>query len=515
MSKKALIIGGGPAGLTCAYELLKNTDIIPVVIEQEDFLGGISRTATYLGNKMDMGGHRFFTKNKKVSDLWVELLPLQGEPSKDDLKNHITNKTYIFGNPDPEKVDDVMLVRNRVSRIYYNDKFFDYPVTLSFQTIKNMGFCKTWKAGFIFLHTKFKKLDESNLENFYINRFGKQLYEMFFESYTQKLWGVHPSKISSSWGAQRVKGLSLSKAIKGLFKKKSNETSLIEQFYYPKYGPGHLFEKLANKVIEMGGQILINKKLTKINLDNENRNITSVIILDTVNNNSENLSFDYYISSMPVKNLVDSITNKIDEKIRKIATELPYRDFMTVGLLLNNMKIKNQTKIPTQNNLIPDCWIYIQDKGVKVGRIQVFNNWSPYMVKDDNKVFVGMEYFATENDEMWNISDEDFINDAIDELVKLNFIYSKSDVDEKVLYRVKKAYPAYFGSYENFEDVKQFLLSIDNLYCIGRNGQHRYNNMDHSMLTAMETVDAILNKVSKQSVWEVNTEQEYHEETKK
>ena len=207
--------------------------------------------------------------------------------------------------------------------------------------------------------------------------------------------------------------------------------------------------------------------------------------------------------------------NKIDEKIRKIATELPYRDFMTVGLLLNNMKIKNQTKIPTQNNLIPDCWIYIQDKGVKVGRIQVFNNWSPYMVKDDNKVFVGMEYFATENDEMWNISDEDFINDAIDELVKLNFIYSKSDVDEKVLYRVKKAYPAYFGSYENFEDVKQFLLSIDNLYCIGRNGQHRYNNMDHSMLTAMETVDAILNKVSKQSVWEVNTEQEYHEETKK
>ena len=508
--KNAIIIGAGPAGLTAAYELLKNTDIHPIVLEASEFTGGISRTAQHNGNRMDLGGHRFFSKSDRVMQLWQEIMPIQGAPAKDDIILN-ADKEYANTGKDPEKDDDVLLIRRRVSRIFYLRKFFDYPISFKFATFANMGLWRTLKAGFGYIWSCIHKRPENSLEDFYINRFGKPLYSMFFEDYTEKLWGVHPSKIAPDWGAQRVKGLSLWKAVWSMLKKpftkadsKNVETSLIEQFYYPKKGPGQLYELLAEKIKQMGGEIIYNTPVDKI--DVENGKITAV--------HSGDKAFigDYVISSMPIKDLSVALGDNLPQNAKEVAENLPYRDFITVGLLLNKLKIKNQTKLKTVSNIVPDCWIYIQERDVKIGRLQVFNNWSPYMVEDlENTVFVGLEYFCNEGDEMWNMSDEDFIKFAISELVKIDIIDEK-DVLDSVRINVKKAYPAYFGVYSRFDEVRESLDKIDNLYCVGRNGQHRYNNMDHSMLTAMEAVDAIQGKSDKSAVWNVNTEEEYHEE---
>lgn len=507
--KKAIIIGAGPAGLTAAYEMLKNTDIKPVILEESEFIGGISRTANYNGNRMDLGGHRFFSKSQRVTDLWNEIMPTQGKPAKDDILLG-TEKELVEGGADPETEDEVMLIRRRVSRIFYLRHFFDYPISMKPETFANMGLGRTIKAGFGYIWSCIHKRKENSLEDFYINRFGKPLYSMFFEDYTEKLWGVHPSKIAPDWGAQRVKGLSLSKAVLSVLKKpfvkkdsKNVETSLIEQFYYPKKGPGQLWETLANKVCAMGGEIIFNKSVDKI--DVENGKVTAVYA------NGEKFEGDYFISTMPIKDLVASMNDTAPADVSRIAEGLPYRDFITVGLLLKKLKIKNTTKMKTVSNIVPDCWIYIQERDVRIGRLQVFNNWSPYMVKDlEDTVFVGLEYFCSEGDDMWNASDEDFINFAIDELVKIDVI-DKNDVLDSTRINVKKAYPAYFGVYSEFDTVREYLDTIDNLYCVGRNGQHRYNNMDHSMLTAMEAVDTIRGISNRNNIWNVNTEVEYHE----
>jgi protoporphyrinogen oxidase len=514
MKKTAVIIGAGPAGLTAAYTLLKETDIHPVIFEESEFIGGISRTAEYKGNRMDIGGHRFFSKSEVVTNLWQQLMPIQGSPAVDD-KLLGREKPLAEGGPDPEKTDIVMLIRNRVSRIFYLRKFFDYPISLKVQTFINMGFARTVKAGFEYIAASLFKIKENSLEDFYINRFGKPLYKMFFEDYTEKLWGVHPSKIAPDWGAQRVKGLSLTKVIVAMltkpFKKnggKNIETSLIEEFSYPKKGPGQLWEKMADEIIKMGGEINFNSAV--VGLDTENGKITSV----TVNQSgeAEKVSGEYFLSSMPVKDLVAGMKNTVPADVVKIATELPYRDFITVGLLLKKLNIKNQTSMKTVNNIIPDCWIYIQERDVKIGRLQVFNNWSPYMVKDLQNVWVGLEYFCNEGDEMWSASDSDFISFAIDELAKIDII-NKEDVIDSVRINVKKAYPAYFGAYKDFGKVREYLDTFENLYCLGRNGQHRYNNMDHSMLTSIEAVKLIKSSsVDKSSLWNVNSEEEYHEE---
>lgn len=513
--KKAIIIGGGPAGLTAAYKLLKETHIIPIILEESDVIGGISQTVKYNGNRMDIGGHRFFSKSKEVMNLWQEILPIQGCPSKDDL---ILNKKkqYIVNGPDPEKTDDVMLIRERVSRIFYLRKFFDYPVSFKYTTFKNMGLFRTIKAGFGYIWSAIFKRKEKNLEDFMINRFGKPLYQMFFEDYTQKVWGRHPKEISADWGEQRIKGLSLSKALKNAFKKifgrkkkdlmqSGTETSLIEQFIYPKFGPGQLYEKMAEIIVSKGGEIRLNSKVTAINIENgiiKNLSINDIVI-----------EGDYFISTMPVKDLINCIKGAIvPPVIAEIAANLPYRDFITVGLLLKKLKFKNKTKNKTVNDIIPDCWIYLQDRDVKIGRLQVFNNWSPYLVKEyESKIWIGLEYFCNENDNLWNMSDEDFINFSIDELIKINLI-DKDDVLDAVRVKIKKAYPAYFGSYSQFGEIINYLNTIDNLYCVGRNGQHKYNNMDHSILTAMEAVKCIKNNINdKTNIWNVNAEKEYHE----
>lgn len=511
-SRTAIIIGAGPAGLTAAYRFLLDTDIKPVILEESEYIGGISRTAVVGGNRMDIGGHRFFSKNDEVNAMWQELMPLQGKPSIDDLTLGV-EKPLAEDGPDPETEDRVMLLRNRISRIFFLRKFFDYPISLKPETFKNMGFANTMRAGFGYLGSCIVKKKEDSLENFYINRFGRPLYEMFFEDYTTKLWGRSPAQISADWGAQRVKGLSLSKAVWNVLSKPFRpkdkvETSLIEQYYYPKKGPGQLWETLADEIRRRGGEIIMNTRVERIRV--ENGRVSAVTAAD-----GREFTGDYFMSTMPVKDLVAGMGEAAPADVRRIAAGLPYRDFITVGLLVNKLKLQNKTKVRTLTGDVPDCWIYVQERDVKIGRLQLFNNWSPYMVADPkHTMWIGLEYFCNEGDELWSMSDEAFIDFAIGELVKIDVI-DRSDVIDSTRIRVKKAYPAYFDTYSEFDTVKDYLSGIENLWCLGRNGQHRYNNMDHSMLTAMEAVRAIAaGSTDKSAVWGVNTEKEYHE-TKK
>ena len=515
--KKVVIIGAGPAGLTAGYELLKDgkEEYEVLILEESQEIGGISRTVKYNGNRMDIGGHRFFSKDSRVMDFWKELMPLQGSNSFDDEKLG-REKPLVEGGPNPEKDDTVMLVRTRVSRIYYLKKFFDYPISLKLQTFTNMGLIRTIKAGFSYLKTIFVKKEEDSLENFYINRFGKVLYSMFFEKYTEKLWGRHPKEISADWGSQRVKGLSITAVIKDAFSKifgkkdKSKvETSLIEQFWYPKYGPGQLWETLAEKIEEKGGKIQKGYSVTNINI--ENNVVKSVECL--VNGKKEIIEGDIFISSMPIKDLVLGFKgDKVPKEVEDIASGLPYVDFQTVGVLVNKLKIKNKTKMKTLGDIVPDCWIYVQEPDVKMLRLQIFNNWSPYLVENaEDTVWIGLEYTCQEGDKYWNMSDKDFAEFAINELASINII-DKEDVLDFHREKVKKAYPAYFDTYKDIDKLVEYVNKFSNLYCVGRNGQHRYNNMDHSMVTSFEAVKNIKQGIlSKDNIWNVNTEKEYHE----
>ncbi|MBQ8539369.1 MAG: NAD(P)/FAD-dependent oxidoreductase [Ruminococcus sp.] len=513
--KRVLIIGAGPAGLTAAYELLdKSNEYEVIVLEESDCFGGISRTVNYKGNRMDMGGHRFFSKVPEVNQWWEKMLPTQGALPYDDIVLDRTSTT-VQGGPDPEKTDRVMLRRNRLSRIFFNSKFFDYPVSLKFETIKNMGFGTTIVVGFSYLKTIFHKRKENSLEDFYINRFGKKLYSMFFENYTENLWGRHPSEISPEWGAQRVKGLSIKAVLKDIFGKIFNkknrkvETSLIEEFAYPKLGPGQLWELTAAEFEKKGGKIIKNAKVVNVIKDADN--VMTGLVYEK-DGEQVTLNGDYVISSMPVKDLVMGM-NDVPEQYTKIAEGLPYRDYMTVGVLIPRLNLKNETKTKTIGNIVPDNWVYVHDRNVKMGRFQIYNNWSPYMVKDiNNNIWIGLEYFCNEGDDMWSMTDNDFAKMAIKEMVTMGLISDVNEVLDSHVERVKKAYPAYFDTYDHMDDLRDYLNTIPNLFCIGRNGQHRYNNIDHSMCTSFETVRNILSgETNKDNIWNVNTEKEYHE----
>ena len=512
--QRILIIGGGPAGLTAAYEVLRQSKEMEVILfEESDTFGGISRTVAYNGNRMDMGGHRFFSKVPEVNDWWQTFLPLQGAPAKDDILLGRTPPLSENG-PDPEKTDKVMLTRRRVSRIYFDGKFYDYPISLKPETFKNMGLAKTVKCGFSYLGAMLHKLPEDNLENFYINSFGRQLYSMFFEYYTENLWGRHPSEIDASWGAQRTKGLSIMGILKDVFgkvfqvKDREVNTSLIEEFKYPKLGPGQLWEVVAEKVEELGGVILKNTRVTGVEKDG-NR-IVALTCAD-----GRRFEGDYVISSMPIKDLVGGM-NGVPAEPTRIAAGLPYRDYMTLGVLVKKLALTNKTKLTTVGNIVPDCWVYVQDRNVKMGRFQIYNNWSPYLVKDlENTVWVGLEYFCNENDSFWNQSEAEFAELGVREMVRIGLITDPSQVLTTHMEKVKKAYPAYFDTYSEMDKLVDWLNTIDNLYCVGRNGQHRYNNLDHSMMTSFEAVKCLLSKSKdKSGIWSVNTEKEYHEEKK-
>lgn len=532
--KKAIIIGAGPAGLTAAYELLDKTNIKPVIYESNDSVGGISKTINYKGNRIDIGGHRFFSKSPLIMEWWTNILPLQGAPARDDrllareipldqeyTKKEIqSGKTVTYPSPDPEETDEVMLKRSRLSRIFFLRKFFDYPVSLNYNTFSNLGFMRTVKIGLSYIKTSFHQIKpEKSLQDFFINRFGSELYDTFFKDYTEKVWGVPCSEITAEWGSQRIKGLSIYKTITHALKKnlsrdsslyqKNVETSLITEFMYPKYGPGQLWEEVARVIEEKGGEIHTNQKV--MGLTTQEDIISQITVVDKSKGTSYEESADYFISTMPVQDLINSFQCKVPENVLNVSNGLMYRDFITVGLLLDKLKLENETDTPTVNDIVPDNWIYIQERDVKIGRLQIFNNWSPYMVHDPSKVWIGLEYFCNEGDQLWSMPEEDFQEFAISELSKMGII-DPQDVKDGVVIKVKKTYPAYFGTYPQFNLIREFTDQFKNLFLIGRNGMHRYNNMDHSMLTAIAAVDNIIKgEKSKDNLWEINTEEDYHE----
>ena len=506
-----VIVGAGPAGLTAAWELQQKGYNV-TILETSDTIGGISQTIHHHDQRIDIGGHRFFSKDERVMKWWQDILPIQGATSFDDKKLGRAARVEA-GGPDPDRTDEVFLIRHRVSRIYYNGKFFDYPISFKPQTFLNMGFGTSFIAGCSYLASCVHKLPEDSLENFYINRFGKKLYSMFFEGYTTKVWGRTPAEISADWGAQRVKGVSVAALIKNVLQKlvpgksKDVETSLIEEFYYPKYGPGQLWETAAKRFVEAGGKLLMSKEVCAIERDG--KTIKAVICAD-----GSRFPADAVFSSMPLKQLVPALGNAPAD-IVAIADGLPYRDFVTIGLLVDKLKLKNETKIPTLGNIVPDCWIYVQDTSVKMGRIQIFNNWSPYMLKDpEHTVWIGLEYFCQEGDSFWSMSEKDTTDLAVRELQKIGVLEQNAVILDSCRAQIRKAYPAYFDTYSRIDELITYLTGFENLYCIGRNGQHRYNNMDHSMVTAFTAIDCLEGNTGKTALWNVNTEKEYHEEKK-
>ena len=516
----AIIIGAGPAGLTAALELVRQTEIKTVVLEASREIGGLARTIVHKGNRMDIGGHRFFSKSDRVMRWWLDLMPVEAGHGTDwRLSYHGRQRDVPVETPaaDPRSEDLVMLVRKRKSRIYFLRRFFDYPIRLNAGTLRKIGAIRTVHAVASYIWASLlPRRPETSLEDFFINRFGRQLYLLFFKSYTEKIWGVPCSRISADWGAQRIKGLSLRgvvvdflrKALKGRYAdglaQKTTETSLIERFLYPKLGPGQLWEHAATLARERGGEILTGVCVDRIHVA-ENR-VTSV---EGVNEAGERTTFagDYFFSTMPVKELIRAMGGEVPAEVVEVSEGLVYRDFIAVGLLAGKLAVTERNGTPLEDN-----WIYIQEPDVKIGRLQIFNNWSPWMVEDSEKVWIGLEYFCNEGDAIWMLSDAEMIRLAVGELASIGMVKAE-DVEDGLVVRVPKTYPAYFGSYERFDTIRRYTDSLVNLYLVGRNGMHKYNNQDHSMLTAMTAVENIVRGVSsKDNLWAINTEMEYHEE---
>jgi protoporphyrinogen oxidase len=508
---KVVIAGAGPAGLTAALELQRLGVKDITVIDMDSQVGGISKTVQYKGNRIDIGGHRFFSKSDWVMDWWQEQLPLAASDfSGRDLRYQGQQRpakvSAVHGDPN---ANNVMLLRSRLSRIYFSRKFFDYPLKLNLSTVRKLGGFKTILFGLSYCYARiFPRRPELSLEDFLINRFGNRLYRQFFKDYTEKVWGTSCEKISSSWGAQRIKGLSVTRALIHALKVvlgfgvKKTETSLIESFLYPKFGPGQMWEVVADKFVRQGGVLLLNTKVTKINFSR-----SSIVSVECSSSDDRLYSFSCssFLSSMPIKDLVFSSSNApFTKQAEAIAKDLQYRDFITVGLLYKKDSLPEGIK---------DNWIYIQEPNVKVGRVQIFNNWSPFLVSSPDMIWIGLEYFCQDGDSLWELSDEELKMLGQKEMSSIGLIGSHEALDGVVL-RVPKAYPGYFGkAYQSFDDLRNELDAIDNLFLIGRNGMHRYNNQDHSMLTAKEAAEQISSGcVCKKRIWEINIDDEYHEE---
>jgi protoporphyrinogen oxidase len=521
----AVIAGAGPAGLTAALELLRRSDITPIMFEADTQVGGISKTINYRGNRIDLGGHRFFSKSDWVMRWWQEILPVaEGHTQQSStLSIHYQggSRNLTLEAAGPVSSDAVMLVRRRLSRIFYRRRFFDYPLTLNASTLKKLGVFEALHIGLSYGKAQLaRRSPETSLEDFLINRFGSRLYRRFFKGYTEKVWGVPCGEISAEWGAQRIKGLSVSKALMHALRRpfrssgdavqKQTETSLIERFLYPKLGPGQMWEEVARRVSERGGEIHLRHRI--LGVEHEAAKVVAVSVLDEATGLVQRVSCDNLISTMPISELV-AFLQPADSQVQRIAGQLPYRDFMTVGLLLRRMRAATDKRDRRQaNGMPPDNWIYIQDTDVRIGRLQVFNNWSPAMVADPDTIWLGLEYFCREGDDLWSMDDSRFVDFAAMELEKIGLIDRRDVIDGKLI-RVAKAYPAYFGSYSEFDRVRAHLDQFTNLYPVGRNGMHRYNNQDHSMLSAKSAVQCIVNDGNrKQDIWRVNADDEYHEQ---
>jgi protoporphyrinogen oxidase len=472
--KRVVIIGGGPAGLTAAYELSK-CGRKSIVVEKEKSVGGISRTVNYKNYLFDIGGHRFFTKIKKVEDMWKDVL-----------------------GPD-------FLHRKRMSRIYYNKKFFHYPLRPG-NALNGLGIWNSSMIFFSYLYAHFfPSRKEETFEQWVSNRFGRRLYNTFFKSYTEKVWGMPCSEIRAEWAAQRIKGLSLLSAVKNALTEQNGNgggkaaiKTLTDSFDYPKLGPGMMWQTVSDIVNNNGSRVCLGAEVEEILWDEKNKKVESVEV--RINADKKNVSGTDFISSMPIKELIRKLRPAVSVEILNAADNLIYRDFLTVVLIVN------------KPDLFPDNWLYIHDPDVKVGRIQNFKNWSPFMVPDTSKTCLGLEYFCFEGDELWNMKENDLIELGKKEIESIGLI-KLSDVEDGCVVRVPKAYPSYDAKYQvNVTIIRQFLKNIRNLQLVGRNGMHRYNNQDHSMLTAMLAVENIAG--AGHDLWKVNDEMEYHEELK-
>ena len=466
--KQVVIIGGGPAGLTAAYELCK-AGVESIVLEKDPVVGGLSRTVNYKGYHFDIGGHRFFTKVKVVEDMWREVLPA-----------------------------GKFLRRPRLSRIYYNKKFFHYPLQAT-NALLGLG---VWNSMLIFMSyvaaQLFPEKTERTFDQWVSNRFGRRLYQIFFKTYTEKVWGIPCNEIMAEWAAQRIKGLSLITAVKNALIKQSPTSkedvikTLIDEFEYPERGPGMMWETVTELVQQKGSHVELGALVEKIHW--AGGRVRSV----AVGGRREPVEGTHFISSMPIQELIQKLDPPPPADVLEAARALRYRDFLTVSLVVN------------QPDLFPDNWIYIHDSEVKVGRIQNFKNWSPHMVPDQRKTCLGLEYFCFEGDGLWTTSDADLIELGKRELQTLGLARS-ADIEDGAIVRMPKAYPVYDGAYARaLEIIRGFLDGIQNLQLVGRNGMHKYNNQDHSMLTAMLAVKNILGE--HYDLWRVNVEQEYHEE---
>jgi len=531
--QRAILIGAGPAGLTAALELLRRTGIQPILLEASNAIGGISRTVQYKGNRMDIGGHRFFSKSDRVMQWWLDVMPLESSAGSHAAASPIqiryqgkhrelpVSTASAAAVETPTDPDLVMLLRPRKSRIYFLRRFFDYPIKLTADTLLNLGVARTFFAGMSYMRAAlFPKKVEKTLEDFLVNRFGRQLYRLFFESYTEKVWGVPCSQISAEWGAQRIKGLSLTGVILHFLRKtfagdgnakaagnvaqKETETSLIEQFLYPKFGPGQLWEHVAGMIQDAGGELHTQMTVDRIVLSGDRVTAVEAIGPDGVR---ATFSGDYFFSTMPIQELVRALSVPAPAEVREVSEGLVYRDFITVGLLASKLAVHEKDGSPLKDN-----WIYIQEPDVQVGRLQIFNNWSPAMVADPSQVWIGLEYFCYQTDAIWNLSDEAMIALATEEIARIGILSADQVLDAHVV-RVPKTYPAYFGTYDRFDTIRAYTDGIQNLFLVGRNGMHKYNNQDHSMLTAMTAVDNIAMGITdKSNLWTINTEMEYHEE---
>jgi protoporphyrinogen oxidase len=530
-TKLVVIAGAGPAGLTAALELLRRSDLMPLVFDPDRQVGGISKTVAYRGNRMDLGGHRFFSKSDWVMRWWQEILPVAAEA--DDCNGTVRisyqgrSRDVIPARPAPAAPDAaastaVMLVRRRLSRIFYRRRFFDYPLKLNAGTIANMGLLETAKIGLSYARARgFRRTPESSLEDFLINRFGERLYRTFFKDYTEKVWGVPCREISAEWGAQRIKGLSVTKALAHALTspfrsgsdtaQRRTETSLIERFLYPRLGPGQMWEEVAKRVAALGGEVHLGQRVTGV--ERSDTQITAVTVRDESTGESRRVACDHFVSTMPVRELT-AMLRPDDEAVVRIADRLPYRDFLTAGLLVRRMRtIPDRADTSAmRNGMPPDNWIYIQEPDVKIGRLQVFNNWSLDLVADPTTIWLGLEYFCQESDELWSLADGRLLDFAAGELERIGML-DRVDVLDGTVVRVPKAYPAYFGEYSRFGKIREYLERYPNLYPVGRNGMHRYNNQDHSMLAAKGAVDSILGcGAGKAAIWDINAEDDYHEQ---
>jgi protoporphyrinogen oxidase len=470
---KVVIIGAGPAGLTAAYALMKAGHAPGIVVESDNQVGGIARTVEREGYRFDIGGHRFFSKVKQIEDLWDEML---GEP---------------------------MLRRPRMSRIYYGGKFYDYPLKAT-NALKNMGFFRAASCMMSYGAARLRpNHNPKNYEEWVTNQFGSKLFNMFFKSYTEKVWGIPCNEIGADWAAQRIKGLSLGEAVRNaLFGAKKNGgvvKTLIDEFKYPRHGPGQLWEHVTETITSNGWEVRMNTRVVGVSRSDSGdggNHADSVAVVDRAGNQSS-IDASHVFSSMPLRTLLNGMDPAPPSEVLDAANQLKYRDFLTIVLVIDKA------------DMFPDNWIYVHEPAVRMGRIQNFKSWSPYMVPDQSKTCLGLEYFVNEGDELWRAADEDLVKLGYEELTTIGLAYGP--LVKGYVVRMPKAYPVYDTGYQQRLDViRTWLHTFDNLYCVGRNGQHRYNNQDHSMATALIAA-ANVAEHDDRDCWAVNEDAEYHE----